>query len=86
MSVHSFQLASPGKSFEAGFDGWLSDISSVRLATVFLNGDHSQQQYLFLYIISLLLFRYLCVIQYVASKIDFSFFLNNTSDGSCRNC
>ena len=41
---------------------------------------------IFLYIISLLLFRYLCVIQYVASKIDFSFFLNNTSDGSCRNC
>ena len=27
----------------------------------------------------------LCVIQYVASKIDFSFFLNITSEGSCRN-
>ena len=34
----------------------------------------------------LLLFIYLCVMQYVASKIDFSFFLNNTSGGSCRNC
>ena len=34
VSVHSFQLASTGKSFEAGFDGWLSEISSVRLATV----------------------------------------------------
>ena len=37
---------------------------------------------LFLYIISLLLFRYVCVIQYVASKTDFTFFLNITSDGS----
>ena len=27
-----------------------------------------------------------CVIQYVASKVNSSFFLNNTSDGSCRNC
>ncbi len=35
LSVQSFQLASAGKSFEAGFDGWLSEISSVRLGTVF---------------------------------------------------
>ena len=35
VSVQSFQLVSVGKSFEAGFDGWLSEISSVRLATVF---------------------------------------------------
>ena len=26
-----------------------------------------------------------CVIQYVASKIDLSFFLKITSEGSCRN-
>ena len=35
VSVQSFQLASACKSFEAGFDGWLSAMSSVRLATVF---------------------------------------------------
>ena len=35
VSVPSFHLASVGKSFEAGFDGCLSEISSVRLATVF---------------------------------------------------
>ena len=35
VSVQSFQLASACESFEAGFDGWLSEISSVRLATVF---------------------------------------------------
>ena len=29
-----------------------------------------------------LLFRYLCVIQYVASKIYFSFFLNIASEGN----
>ena len=34
VSVQYFQLASVGKSFEAGFDGWPSEISSVRLATV----------------------------------------------------
>ena len=34
----------------------------------------NQQQYLFLYIISLLLFSYIwCVVQCVASKVDFSF-------------
>ena len=71
MSVESFQLASACKSFEAGFDGWLSAVSVVRLWS---ETDHNQQQYLFLYIISLLLFRYLyCAIQYVASKIDFTF-------------
>ena len=46
----------------------------------------SETEIITIYIISLLLFRYLGVIQYVASKIDFSSFLNNTSDGSCRNC
>ena len=35
VSVQSFQLASAYKSFEAGFDGWLSAISSVWLVTVF---------------------------------------------------
>ena len=37
VSVQSFQLAigMACKSFGAGFDGWLSEISSVRLATVF---------------------------------------------------
>ena len=53
-----------------GFDVWLSAMSCVRLVAAFLNRDHNQQQYLFLYIISFLLFRYLCVIQYGASKID----------------
>ena len=66
-------------------DVWLSAMSCVRLVTAIWNRDHNQQQYLFFYVISLLLFRYLCVIQYVASKIDFSFFLNITSEGSCRN-
>ena len=46
----------------------------------------SSSIYIFLYVVSLLLFIYLCVIQYVANKIEFSFFLNNASDGSCRNC
>ena len=31
VSVQSFQLASAGKSFEAGLDGWLSAVSGVRL-------------------------------------------------------
>ena len=35
VSVQSFQLSLACKSFEAGFDGWLSEISSVRLAIVF---------------------------------------------------
>ena len=33
--VQSFQLGSASRSFEAGFDGWLSTMSCVRLATVF---------------------------------------------------
>ena len=35
VSVQSFQLASACNSFEVGFDGWLSAIYCVRLATVF---------------------------------------------------
>ena len=31
VSVQSFQLALSRKSFEAGFDGWLSAVSGVRL-------------------------------------------------------
>ena len=50
VSVQSFQLGSASRSFEAGFDGWLSAKSCVRLAAVFWNRDHNQQQYLFLYI------------------------------------
>ena len=45
----------------------------------------SSSRPIYSFIISLLLFIYLCVIQYVASKIDFCFFLNITSEGSCRN-
>ena len=84
-SVKSFQLGSASRSFEAGFDGWLSAMICVQLATALWNRDHNQHQFIFLYIILLILFRYLCVIQYVASKIDFSVFLNITSKGSCRN-
>ena len=35
VSVHSCQLASARKSFEAGLNGWLSAMYCVRLATVF---------------------------------------------------
>ena len=35
VSVQSFQLGSASRSFEAGFDGWLSAMSCVRLAIVF---------------------------------------------------
>ena len=33
VSVQSFQLASARKSFEAGFGGWLSAVSGVRLCS-----------------------------------------------------
>ena len=55
-------------------------------ASNFSRGQWLQKLIVEACIISLILFRYVCVIQYVASKIDFSFFLNNTSDGSYRNC
>ena len=58
-AVQSVLLASACKSFEAGVDGWLSADSGVRVSRAGSETDHNQQQYLFLYIISLLLFRYL---------------------------
>ena len=89
MSVQSFQLGSASRSFEAGFR-WLavSDVLCAAGDCVLKQRSQPAAVYIiflnFLYIISLLLFRYLCVIQYVASKIDFSFFLNITSEGSWK--
>ena len=67
-AVQSFQLASACKSFGAGIDGWLSADSGVR---VWSETDHNQQQYLFLYIISLLLFIYLgAKLKKIQKKLD----------------
>ena len=69
-----------------GFDVWLSAMSCVRLGDCVLK-QRSQPAAVSipLYNIVTIVQIHKCVIQYVASKIDFSFFLNITSEGSCRN-
>ena len=69
-----------------GFDVWLSAMSCVRLVTASETEiTTSSSISIPLYNIVTIVQIHQCVIQYVASKTDFSFFLNITSEGSCRN-
>ena len=57
VSVESLQLAAALNSFEAGLDRWLSVVSGVRMWSETEITTSSSRAYIFLYIISLLLFK-----------------------------